>query len=167
MAFRSGNGNCGFCDHLSPREMFIAGPAHPEWTETCDAILPDAHECGTVGGIGRELAPLFHAISARAGGRLPRMTPDYLRHLIFACSGGVGTIPHLEDRFEPFAAVYPISALRLAEDCLRSGDYSLQRFAAGCISEGIDRAQPIEDDEALFLNMNTPDDLAIAAGWVV
>jgi molybdopterin-guanine dinucleotide biosynthesis protein A len=154
---------------LGPHKIFVAGPVHPEWTDAFDAIVPDAQEnagplAALVASLRRCSTPLLLALAID----LPRTSADYLRDLIAHCTGDVGTIPYLEDRFEPLVAVYPISALRLAENCLRSGNYSLQRFAAGCVSEGIAHARQIEpSQESLFLNMNTPEDLAIAADRVV
>ena len=154
---------------LQPCEKFIAGPARPEWIEACDAIVPDAPDgagplAGLVASLRRCSTPLLLALAID----LPQMTPDYLRDLIAVCTDNVGAIPYQGDRFEPLAAVYPISALRLAENCLRSGNYSLQRFAVGCVSEGIAHARQIEaSQESFFLNVNTPEDLAVAAAGAV
>ena len=150
---------------LSPRETFIAGPRNDEWIQACDAIVRDASDnagplAALVASLHRCSTPLLVMLAVD----LPRMTSEYLRELVAACADGMGLIPQLSDRFEPLAAVYPISALPLAENCLHSGNYSLQRLAAACISAGIARARQIESqEEALFLNVNTPEDLAIAA----
>ena len=148
---------------LEPHELFIAGPAHAEWIGACDAIVPDA--CGGAGplaavvaGLRRCVTPLLLTLAVD----LPSMTTAYLRELLASSSDGIGLIPRLDDRFEPLAAVYPVSALPLAESCLQSRNYSLQEFAARCVSEGLARLKQVElSEEPLFLNMNTPDDLLI------
>ncbi len=57
-------------------------------------------------------------------------------------------------------AVYPRTALLLAERCLEAESYSLQKFAAACLAEGLVRESEIHPhEEKLFLNMNTPQDL--------
>ena len=147
---------------LAPQEFFIAGPAHPEWLDGCDATLPDVRGgagplAGLIASLRRCSKPLLLALAVD----LPNMTTDYLRELLVSCSDAAGLIPRLADRFEPMAAVYPVSALPLAESCLRSGNYSLQQFAARCVSEGLARVKQVElSQEFFFLNMNTPEDLA-------
>ena len=150
---------------LEPREVFIAGPAHADWIDACDAIVSDARDeagplAAVVASLRRCATPLLLTLAVD----LPRMTSAYLRELLASCSDGIGLIPHQADRFEPLAAVYPVSALPFAENCLQSRDHSLQQFAARCVSEGFARVKPIElSEEALFLNMNTPDELAVVA----
>ncbi len=147
---------------LGPHEVFIAGPAHADWIDACDAIVPDARDgagplAAVVASLRRCATPLLLTLAVD----LPRMTTDYLRELLAGCADGIGLIPRLADRFEPLAAVYPVSALPFAESSLQSPNYSLQQFAARCVSEGLARVKQIElSEEALFLNMNTPEDLA-------
>ena len=154
---------------LEPHEMFIAGPAHADWIDACDAIVPDARDgvgplAALVASLRRCSTPLLLTLAVD----LPGMTTDYLRDLLTSCSDGIGLIPRLAGRFEPLAAVYPVSALPLAESCMQSRDYSLQRFAARCVSEGFARVKQIElSEEPFFLNMNTPEDLAAVSKEVL
>lgn len=151
---------------LQPHQLFIAGPARREWLDAGCVTISDAQTnagplAGLVAGLRRSSSSLLLAVAVD----LPQMTADYLRELLDRCSVERGVIPHRLDRFEPLAAFYPASALGLAESCLDSGSYSLQRFAMRCASAGLVATEPIGPaDEALFLNLNTPGDLlALAA----
>jgi len=135
---------------LQPHELFIAGPFRAD-----DAItLADARPgIGPLGGIVAALrrcsAPLLLALAVD----LPSMTSCYLAELLEAQSGIV-------PRNQPLAAVYPSTALPLAERCLTSQSYAMQDFAAHCMREGLVRRRDIAPaEEALFLNLNTPEDL--------
>ena len=146
---------------LTPRELFIAGPARDEWHHAGCIIIADAQPnagplAGLVAALRHCTAPLLLALAVD----LPRMTADYLREMMAVCSETSGILPRGRGNFEPMAAVYPLTALPLAESCLASGNYSMQRFAARCLSQGLASPRQIApDDEPLFLNMNTPQDL--------
>ena len=148
-------------EDLSPQEIFLAGPPHPEWQEADCIIIPDAGPnagplAGIVAALQRCSAPLLLVIAID----LPNITTDYLRQLLDWCASETGVAPASPDRFEPLAAVYPRRALPLAQSCLASRELSLQRFAARCVAEGLIVQKEITPDERpLFLNMNTPEDL--------
>ena len=152
-------------EDLRPHELFIAGPAHDVWREANCIVIEDAESgagplAGIVAGLRRCSAPLLLTIAID----LPNITSDYLRALVDACSDDCGIVPSDGDRFEPLAALYPKRSLPLAENCLASHDLSVQRFAVRCISEGLVNAKSITAAErTFFLNMNTPDDLALAS----
>lgn len=150
---------------LAPRELFIAGPPHEEWRGEGHLIIPDAQRnAGPLGGLVAALrrcsAPLLLTLAVD----LPHMTSDYLRDLIAGCSRTRGIIPRAREHFETVAAVYPTSALPLAEMCLMSDKTSLQSFAARSLFEDLVTASEIgAEDKPLFLNINTPEDLSSVA----
>lgn len=151
-------------EELSAHEIFIAGPAHKEWQEMNCIIIPDAEpNAGPLAGIAAALqrcsAPLLMVIAVD----LPNMTSCYLRKLVDSCAADCGVVPSCGERSEPLVAIYPKRSLSLAERCVLSRDLSVQRFAASCMTEGLAIQKAITSDERwLFLNMNTPDDLALA-----
>jgi molybdopterin-guanine dinucleotide biosynthesis protein A len=153
---------------LRPQELFIAGPAHDEWQTANAIIISDAESgAGPLGGLVAALrqssAPLVLTLAID----LPHMTSDYLRELLAGCGDARGVVPSYGARFEPVAAVYPTRALALAESCLAARDLSVQRFAARCLEEGFAVAKEITPEQRpLFLNMNTPEDLALASTGV-
>ena len=147
---------------LQPHELFIAGPPHEQWQEMNCIIIPDAEpNAGPLAGITAALQRSSARLLLVIAIDLPNMTERYLRELLDACSGDKGVVPACGARSEPLAAVYPRRALSLAEQSLASRDLSVQRFAARCVAEGFAVEREIPGDErSLFLNMNTPEDLA-------
>jgi molybdopterin-guanine dinucleotide biosynthesis protein A len=145
---------------LQPHEIFIAGPRRAEWENEGCTIISDVEKdagplAGLTAGLRRCSTPLLLTLAVD----LPEMTTDYLRELL---AHEAGIVPHLELRFEPLAAVYPVTALSLAQSCLDSGDYSLQRFVSRCAAEALVRLKTITPaEEPFFLNMNTPEDLRL------
>lgn len=153
---------------LRPQELFIAGPAHDEWHDANAIVIADAEGGagplgGLVAGLRRSSAPMLLTLAID----LPKMTADYLRQLLGLCSVDAGVVPGYGERLEPVAAVYPRRALALAENALATRDLSLQRLAARCLAERLMVTTPIQPEQRrLFLNMNTPNDLALASAGV-
>ena len=152
-------------EDLRPHELFIAGPAHKEWQQIGCIIIPDAAAnagplAGIVAALQRCSAPLLLVLAVD----LPSMTSCYLRELVESCATDCGVVPSYGEQCEPLAAIYPTRSLSLADRCVASRDLSVQKFAARCLAEGLVVQKKITSDKRpLFLNMNTPDDLALAA----
>ena len=149
---------------LRPHELLVAGPAYDEWQEmNCTIISDAAPNAGPLAGIVAALQRCFAPLLLVLAIDLPNMSSRHLRGLVHACSADCGIVPSHGARSEPLAAVYPTRALSLAEQCLASRDLSVQRFAARCVTEGFAVEKEITPaDRPLFLNMNTPNDLALA-----
>ncbi len=146
-------------EELQPREIFISGPARAEWRNF--NVLPDAKlNVGPLGGLTSALRSCTTSLLLILAVDLSKMTAKYLRNLLDDCTENVGVVPQGSDDFEPLAAVYPISTLRIAEDGLIAGDYSMQHLAGKCISKQLVRPKFIlADEHILFTNLNTPEDL--------
>jgi molybdopterin-guanine dinucleotide biosynthesis protein A len=76
------------------------------------------------------------------------------------CTAERGIVPVRGDLFEPLAAVYPRGCVALAEAQLRTGDFSLQHFVRSCLDARFLVGFKVgSKEEALFHNLNVPDDL--------
>ncbi len=150
---------------LEPDEVFIAGPPHDVWRASGAEIVADARGnagplAGLVAGLRRCDAPLLLALAVD----LPNITGEYLTGLLHSCDDRAGVVPVNAGKFEPLVAIYPRVSLDLAENCLRDGQLSLQNFADRAVSSGLVKTQAVNaGDLRLFLNMNTPADLAAVA----
>lgn len=145
-------------EELSPKKIFIAGKELPvaEHEILRDAQPDSGPLAGLLAGLRACTTPLVLALAVD----LPQMTAGYLRELLERCTAARGVVP-TTDRFEPLAAVYPITALRIAEEQLARGELSLQRFVDRCLEVDLIARHPVaESEKALFLNLNTPADLA-------
>jgi molybdopterin-guanine dinucleotide biosynthesis protein A len=147
---------------LGPSELFLSGPQRGEWNNCGAEIVSDAAwDAGPLAGIVAVLRRCHSPFVLVLAVDVPAMTSDFLRSLLSSCNTGTGVVPVDTGRFEPLAAVYPTASLSLAEDSLQSRDHSLQSFVQRAIADGLVTDRQVFDDERpLFLNLNTPADLA-------
>jgi len=151
-------------ERLAPAEIFLAASPRPEWNDGDYAIIADAQaNCGPLGGLVTALqrSSTTHLLALAVD--VPNITRHYLQSLLELCSHGKGVVP-VTDRYEPLVAVYQKHSLRIAEQFLADGYYSLQEFVSRCVAEDLlleHRVAPA--DAALFQNVNTPADLAVIA----
>ncbi|HEX8281155.1 MAG TPA: formate dehydrogenase accessory sulfurtransferase FdhD [Chthoniobacterales bacterium] len=151
-------------EQLAPAELFLAGHARAEWQDAACTIIPDAQEdsgplAGIVSALRRSSSPLLLVLAVD----LPNITRDDLQRLLDLCTNECGVVPRT-DRFEPLVAAYPTRALSIAEQLLSARSYSLQEFARHCVADGLAREHHVAPaDRAPFFNMNTPEQLALAA----
>ena len=62
---------------------------------------------------------------------------------------------------EPLAAVYPRTALAIADECLRNGEFQLKAFIRKLEAIHLVRLRPVAESDAAFLtNWNAPEDIA-------
>lgn len=150
---------------LAPTEILLAAPPRAEWKDSGCTIISDAqNNSGPMAGLTAALRRSSTDLLLVLAVDLPQITSAYLRMLLALCDDGKGAVP-VSERFEPLVAVYPRASLRIAEQFLSSGRFSMQSFAACCVADGLMLEQPIKSSEAaLFRNMNTPSDLAAIAG---
>lgn len=147
---------------LDPQEIFIAGPMRKEWSEACDEVLPDTHLnagplAGLISGFRRCRTERLLALAVD----LPCLTSDFLAGLLEDCEPGKGSVPVVQERYEPLAAIYPIGASTVAEEQMRAGYYSLQDFVRMAVERELLREKRLAASmQSLFLNLNTPDKLS-------
>jgi molybdopterin-guanine dinucleotide biosynthesis protein A len=151
-------------ERTGPAKIFIAGPPHADWIATGCEIVNDARDdAGPLAGIVSAMQRTTTTLLLVLAVDLPQMTAACLQQLVGASSERAGIVPTRRDRSEPLAAIYPITALAIAERHLLVGEYSIQQFAGACLRKQLLVEQPIRPTELpLFLNANTPADLALA-----
>jgi molybdenum cofactor guanylyltransferase len=143
-------------NELAPDKIFIAGRPCEEW---CDyEILPDASEdAGPLAGLTSAFRACATSLLLTLAVDLPKITGSFLRNLL---SEESGIVPQLSGRFEPLVAIYPKSALPIAESHLSRGEFSMQKFVQECIAQRLVRPIKISPRNAgLFTNLNTPEDM--------
>jgi molybdopterin-guanine dinucleotide biosynthesis protein A len=144
---------------LHPRELFISGRSDGPYATAGVEIVEDTIPgLGPLGGIAVALRYSASPLVVILAIDLPAMTPDFLGAML---KGGRALVPQNARYFEPLAAVYPKSALPIAEEMLRDEDRSMQRFVRRLVDAGLVQSRPVEPGEvALFRNVNRPEDLA-------
>ena len=147
---------------LGPHELFISGKSDGPYAQAGVEICPD--DVPGLGPLAGITVALRHAVTPFVlvlAVDLPDVSIEFLskmleetRHL------KTGVVPSIDRHFEALAAVYPRTALPLAEECLRGEDRSMQRFARRCCEAGLLTPLPIAAAHlATFRNLNFPKDL--------
>ncbi|MDQ3624825.1 MAG: molybdenum cofactor guanylyltransferase [Verrucomicrobiota bacterium] len=147
---------------LSPGELLISGKQDGPYVEAgVQVVLDDTPNLGPLGGIATALRRAQFRLVLVLAIDLPSMRASFLCELADAAlAADRGIVPHDGNWFEPLAAVYPRAALPLADECLRSEDRSMQRFARLAAERGLIRPRLLQEHErALFRNVNAPEDL--------
>jgi molybdopterin-guanine dinucleotide biosynthesis protein A len=89
------------------------------------------------------------------------MESEHLLKLCRLAGPGWGVIPRNGDHLEPLCAVYPVSAMAMAEEILCGPRASVQDFGEKLKLCGLARFYNLTPAETgLYLNMNTPADVA-------
>ena len=145
-----------------PAALFVAGKC-AAIPETAAHIVPDEWpDCGPLGGIATALshsnAPWLLVLAVD----MPAMTPAYLSTLLaHAARTGRGAVPQFGGRWEPLAALYPISSLPLARLQLGRTERAVRHFIESARDAGLlDAVEVSESERPLFANFNTPEEWA-------
>ena len=146
---------------LGPAELFISGSEREDFPATVPRLEDARAGLGPLGGIAAALRAMRSPRLIVLAVDLPMMSADFLRGLL---GERRGVVPQADDGFfEPLAAVYPQTALAVAEAQLRGEDRSLQTFVRRLLESGQIDARPIKEAEVhLFANWNRPEDVAPA-----
>ncbi len=147
---------------LDPAQILVSGRLDGPYAQANLEIVPDAvPDLGPLAGIAatlrRSTSPLVLVLAID----LPDISVAFLRGLVAeAVVRGKGIVPRSALGFEPLAAVYPRTALALAEESLTNADRSLQSFVRSLIAAEMVSASDLERPQCSELrNFNTPADL--------
>lgn len=139
-----------------PTELFIAGKCAP--ASGVEMIADRWENCGPLGGIASALARAKTPWLLVLAVDMPAMTSAFLSELVARAERtGRGTIPAIDEQWEPLAALYPVAALPLAASMIASGQFALRHFIEGAREVGFVDSLPVQDS-ALFANVNTQED---------
>jgi len=124
-------------------------------------VLPDH---GSLGGIYTGLRAATGEAALTVACDMPFLTPEVARLVVARAGEGDVVIPRVGAQFETMHALYAKSCLPPMEACLRAGQLRIVGF--------FDRVRVVEipehevarfgDPSVIFMNVNTPEDLARA-----
>ena len=143
-------------------DIFISGRPDGPYANAGIEIIPDATpDLGPLSGIAAALHRITTPLLLVLAIDLPGIGSEFLLRMVHeAVRANAGAVPWIDRHFEALAAVYPVTALPLIEECLRSEDRSMQHFARCACQAGVLTALPISADHLLtFRNLNSPADL--------
>ena len=163
-----------------PAELFISGKSGGPYADCGVEIFADEiPDCGPLGGIAAALRRCTCDMLLVLAVDMPAMTAEFLRSLLEesqrTAKGVVPSVaapvraradnspPACEDaqaHLEPLAAVYPRTALAIADECLRTGERKLEAFIRKLEASQLVSVLSVRDDDSvLFMNWNAPEDI--------
>ncbi len=144
-------------------EVLVCGRREQVFAGDGFRLIPDRREdLGPLSGLANALRAASHDSALVLAVDMPFITTGLLGELVKMQTSfpGQGVIPIRSGRFEPLAAVFPKSAVALAESRLAGPDRSLQGFCREAESAGLVRRWVVPpEDESLFQSVNSPEDL--------
>jgi molybdopterin-guanine dinucleotide biosynthesis protein A len=149
-------------EELHPSALFISCREEQRLDSTLAAPIHDPPDNqGPLPALARCLERAQMPVLALAVD-MPHVTVPLLRGLMEATGDShAGAVYRGTHGYEPLCALYPLTTLPLLRDSLARGNLRLQSFVDESVEAGLLRVIPLsKEQEALFLNLNTPDDLA-------
>lgn len=146
---------------IHPEKLLISARAKPAWApKEIDIILDEAPSRGPLSGLVAALKCMKTTHMLVLAIDLPRMTIDHLLKLIQLATPDLGVIPKCGDFYEPLCAIYPASALLVAERALAEGRLSLQSLVHSLLQQNKMLIFSVsKEEEDLYFNLNSPGDL--------
>jgi molybdopterin-guanine dinucleotide biosynthesis protein A len=143
--------------------VYISGKADGPYAQSGVNVVPDQWvDAGPLGAIATMLSRITTDWLIVLAVDMPAMTAEYLRGLAEqATQLGKAVVPRQSDgHWEPLAAVYPRSALTLAEMALRGGRRKMEEFVEKLAETGALAIREVRSNERfLFQNWNAPEDV--------
>lgn len=154
---------------LMPAQLFISGRNGAIYPDAgCKVIADAVADAGPLGGLVSALRFTSTEFLLILAVDMPAMKAGFLKNLLVeARAGGRSVVPQGPHGFEPLAAVYHISSLGIAEECLRAGERSMRSLIARLQARQLVEIYPLQKSELpLFRNVNTPEELADVEAWI-
>ena len=146
---------------LEPQEIFVSARTDPSWRPDDVRFVADIPpSCGPLSGLAASLDQMRTTHLLALAIDMPWMTNKYLEFLCTQIVPGRGVVPHIGDRAEPLAAIYPREAGTEFHHALTGLDFSLQSVVRDLVFSGKLSEQPVEEaHKKLFGNANVASEL--------
>jgi|ERR1035437_1312529 molybdopterin-guanine dinucleotide biosynthesis protein A len=146
---------------LRPDKLLISARFRPAWTSAdIEVVLDEPPSQGPLSGLTAALrhSRTTHLLALAID--LPEMTTGHLMELWQLARPEVGVIPQSDRFYEPLAAIYPATAISMAERALATGRLSLQSLVENLLERKNASIYPVrEEDQCLYRNVNSQEDL--------
>ena len=147
-------------EHLAPAAIYISARQAPAWLPAEARFIADMPSGrGPLGALASTLAGMETTHLLALAIDMPAMNATHLADLWREAEQGRGVLPWMEDRAEPFPAIYPVEALFIATASLAGVDVSMIAFAHDLLAAGMMKKRTIDSLETkLYVNCNSPAD---------
>ncbi len=122
--------------------------------------------CGPLGGIAAGLQAAQHDLAVMVACDMPFLSVRLLQHLVELAADYDAVVPQTGDEFEPLHAVYRRTCYPAIVRRIERGDRRVISFFAEVRVRAVPEVEwrAIDPDGRSLMNLNTPDDLSVAAG---
>ena len=142
-------------------DVLISTQLDAPWLDgRCRVVADFQPGCGPMSGVISGLREIKTPWLLVLPVDVPLMQVRFLQGLIRqALASGKGIIPAGRSGAEPLVAIYPKAVLPLLEQAFARGDFSMSSIIGEGINRGLLSLLEVRDgDEALFANVNSPED---------
>jgi molybdenum cofactor guanylyltransferase len=149
---------------LEPKQIFVSARIDPPWRRDDVLFVADIPPSrGPLSGLAASLDQMRTTHLLALAIDMPWMSNKYLEFLCAQIVPGRGVVPHIGDRAEPLAAIYPREAATECHNALTGSDFSLQSVVRDLIVSGKLSEQSVEEaHKKLFRNVNVVSELSSA-----
>jgi len=146
---------------LGAEEVFLSGRTGTDYDSLgCQVLRDRVTDAGPLAGIESALAAISSPQLLVLAVDMPKMTAPPLQTLLVCCAETRGAIPRFNNGIEPLAAIYPRSALNIAQKLLGSQRFAARNFAECCVEFGLAALIDLPEEQcACFANWNSPADV--------
>ena len=141
--------------------IFVSARIDPPWRPdgvVFVADIPPSH--GPLSGLAASLNYMQTTHLLALAIDMPWMSNKYLEFLCAQVVPGRGVVPHIGNRAEPLAAIYPREAATEFHNALKGPDFSLQSVVRDLVVSGKLSEQSVpEAHKKLFRNANVASEL--------
>lgn len=146
---------------LEPEEILVSARIDPSWRPDDVRFVADIPPSrGPLSGLAASLAQMRTTHLLALAIDMPWMSNKCLEFLCAQIVAGRGVVPHIGDRAEPLAAIYPQEAATEFHNALTGSDFSLQSVLRDLVVSGKLLKQSVaEAHKKLFRNANVASEL--------
>jgi molybdenum cofactor guanylyltransferase len=147
---------------VRPGDILISGRRGTDYSQIeCRILYDRVPNRGPLEGIRQALATVRADLLLVLAVDMPLMTSTFLTRLVRRCTPELGCVPRLEGRWEPLAAVYPVSVLPVIDSMFATNSFAATRLVQLCADAGIIEPYETAKESARLLgSWNTPEDAA-------
>jgi molybdopterin-guanine dinucleotide biosynthesis protein A len=145
---------------LDPAALFVSARARPAWLPAEARFIADAPAGrGPLAAIAATLPEIETTHLLALAVDMPAMSAWHIATLWRHAAPRCGVLPWLDDRPEPFPAIYPVEASPIANKLLAGPDVSMIAFTRELLAASLMEKHVIgSPDASLYANCNSPAD---------
>lgn len=151
----------GLAEGIADNIVIVSGPEEIKYFDHIRSVRDKVTDRGPIGGIYTALACFPDQWIAVLPCDMPRLSAKVYHYMMNSRSADQAIVAKSDKGIEPLVSIWPGNALRIVEQSIREGNYSLHKLLSrlNAVQVDIPNNMPGYKPE-YFYNVNTPEDLA-------